>query len=225
MTQALELSRAPATLPAPKEIVVRSTDALVAYACPNPNCGMLFLFRKDDTEEDKRRKRDEAAAHCVKVCACGKPLDYHYFLRCEACRAEKEARREKLAFDNAQKVSIDDYPENSPVFWEGGCGDMEGDGYFSSLSALLDYCEDEGKELPTYVWACRRHDFTLDAAGVVQANLAAQDIDPAGVRLTDSDFDALQKVLNDWIEKQGPKLQAWFQDTNRAVVLVDSESS
>lgn len=218
MNQPMEAAKAPAALPVPREIIIKETGVPVAYACPG--CGLLFLFGKNDSEEDRRRKHAEASTHCVKHCACGNPLDYHYLLLCTTCRAEKEAKKVQRAFERATKITIEDYPDD-PIFWEGHSGDMGGDGYFSNIDALLDHCEAEGIDLPSYVWACTRHEFKVDARDFIENQLSYQDIDPEATCIPDRDYDALQKMLDGWIAGQGRRLHAWFQDTSRAIVLRD----
>lgn len=222
MNQPVEAPKGPETLPAPREIVIKETGTLVAYACPGANCGLLFLFNKKDTEEDRKRKHDEASAHCVKTCSCGRAIDYHYWLKCATCRAEKEAEKEQRAFERAVKISLDDYPDH-PIFWEGRSGDMGGDGYFSGIDALLDYCENEGIELPAYVWACERHEFKIDAHDLVTHELERQDIDPEATILPEAAYAELQQFLNTWIAGNAGKLHAWFQDMSRAVLLREAD--
>lgn len=222
MSQSVEAPKGPETLPAPCEIVIKETGTLVAYACPGKKCGQLFLFSSRDTEEDKKRKHDEASTHCVKTCSCGRPIDYHYRLKCAHCRAEQEREKEQRAFDRAAKVSIDDYPDH-PIFWEGRSGDMGGDGYFSGIDALCDYCEQEGIELPSYVWACERREFKISAHDLIERELERQDIDPEATVLSESAYAELQQHLNTWIAGNAGKLHGWFQDMSRAVILREAE--
>lgn len=218
MTQSVEASTVPSPLPVPKEIIVKETGTTVAYACPGAKCGLLFLFAVHDTDEDKKRKYEEASTHCVKKCVCGRDLDRPYILRCSTCRKEKEAQKEQRAFERATPISMDDYP-NHPIYWEGHAGDMGGDGYFSDLDALCEYCEENDIELPKYVWACVRRDVKVSARDLVTDILEHHDIDPEASTLPDDAYVELQQFMNTWIAANAAKLHGWFQDPNRVVLL------
>lgn len=220
MTQLVVVPQAiPTPLPVPHELVIRGKENTVAYACLK--CGQLFIFGKEESVESRHQKRDEAATHCVKQCICGKPLDFHYWLRCADCRIALDAAKEKAYFDKATKLSIEEYPDN-PVFWEEHGGDMGCDGYFSNVDTLLDFAEDRGIDLPEYVWACTRHDLKLDAEGILQSALEQQDMDPDNVDIPTSKGMQLQAFLDAWTKELGA--HAWFQDCLRAVILREGAS-
>lgn len=208
-------------LPDPKELVFRGSDPPVAFACPK--CGLLFILNKNEHPEDIEYKKKQAAAHCVKNCICGKPLDYHYYLRCKECRELLDKAKERKRFEEAQKLSIEDYPEH-PVYWEGHRGDMGGEdsAYFSGIDAVLDYCENEGVDIPEYVWACSRKDLHLDAETILQDALERHSMDPENVDIpTKPHGERLQAFLDAWVKELD--IHAWFQDKTRAVLLRASE--
>lgn len=203
----------PATLQQPLEVILEVDGRLVAWACPK--CGLLFILGANDTEEDHKRKVHEAAAHCVKDCACGKPLDWHYNLRCKDCRAAAEVEKEKTRFTKAEKLALEDY--EGPVYWEGHMGGL-GDGYFSSYDEVLDYCEDEGLSVPEYVWACAPHPFTLNAEEIIEHALERQEMyEEAGEAITDDARERLQSYLTVWAREQN--ITGWQYDHKRAVLL------
>jgi predicted RNA-binding Zn-ribbon protein involved in translation (DUF1610 family) len=218
MNQPAEVLQVPVLPPAPLEVVIKGKENPVAFACPQ--CGQLFILGKDESEESKKNKRDKASAHCVKQCICGKSLDYHYWLRCADCRAVLEGEKEKVHFDKAAKLSIEEYTDD-PVYWEGHSGDM-GDGYFSGVEALLDHCEEGGIDLPEYVWACTRHNFNLDAEQMLQDAFEQQDMDPETFTVSLAAGYQLQAFLDVWVKEQS--LHAWFSDCSRAVVLREGSS-
>jgi predicted RNA-binding Zn-ribbon protein involved in translation (DUF1610 family) len=209
----------PATLPEPLEVVLKIEDRLVAWACPK--CGLLFILGARDTEKDRKRKMQDAAAHCVQNCVCGKPLDYHYYLRCKECRAAVEIEKEKARYDKAVKLVMEDY--EGPVYWEGHEGGL-GDGYFSGIDEVLDYCEDEGVSVPEYVWACTPHPFTLDAENILEHELERQEMyENAGEGITDDARKRLQAYLTVWAQEQ--HITGWQYDYTRAVLLRDGVHS
>lgn len=214
MTQRAEVLPSPIPLPLPKKLVVEDTGALVAFACPK--CGLLFILSKTETEEGKEEKAREASAHCVKQCHCGKPLESHYRLHCADCRDSLEAARERARFMAATKLTIEEYPDH-PVFWAGHSGDMNGDGYFSSVDLLLDHCEDQAVDVPEYVWACTRHDLKLDVGSILQDALEQQDMDPDSANIPTPAGERLQAFIDVWLKELG--VHSWFEDRSRAVVL------
>jgi hypothetical protein len=158
----------------------------------------------------------EAAAHCVKTCACGAPVDSHYHLRCAACTALLEVAREKQRFDAATKLTIEEYPDH-PVFWPGKSGDMNGDGYFSSVDMLLDYCEDQAVDVPEYVYACTRQNLKLDAEGILQNALEQDEMNSESADIPTEKGKQLQAFLDAWLKELD--VHSWFEDRSRVVVL------
>ena len=107
----------------PVEIVVKDTGALVGFACGT--CGVFFTTRMNGGGAESK---EQAAKHCVKMCACGNPVKYHYSLLCDSCQSAKETEKERIRFEKATKVTIEDY--DGPVFW--------GDKFYGEVESLLD---------------------------------------------------------------------------------------
>jgi hypothetical protein len=215
MTQSASVGEAASfPLPEPLDIIVKGReDFTVAFGCPK--CGQLFILHKDDDAAERTTKRHEAAAHCVKHCVCGKSLDYHYMLRCKDCRARREHEKELARFEKAQKLTLEAY--DGPVYWEGHVGGY-GEGYFSGVDEILDYCETEGIEVPAYVWACSPKEFKLDADVFIERELESQEMfEEAGERISEDARARLQSYLNVWTGEQG--LVGWNADQTRAVLL------
>ena len=211
MTQPAEVTSR--SLPSPMELTIKSSGKLVGFACPK--CGQLFLIRKDDTSIEVAGRADEAAAHCVKECICGKTLDYHYRLRCADCRGKQAKQAEQQRLENATKLLLEDY--SGPVYWEGHVGGL-GEGYFSGTDEVLDYCEDEGCPVPEYVWACKAHEFTLDSERFLEEELERQELyEGAAEDIAVDAKERLQAYLNVWTKEQ--KLVGWRYDYTRAILL------
>ena len=75
---------------------------------------------------------------------------------------QEEAKKEEVAFLKAAKVTQ----------WEGWiyCEGMDhNDGFFDSVSDLLEFCEDEGISPPKYAWTCSSRSFvTIDLDDILQ---------------------------------------------------------
>ena len=199
-------------LPSPIEIIRKDSSAIVGFACPA--CGVLQTVAKGDKPDDIERKRVDASSHCVKNCVCGAPLG-HYRLRCRACLDIIEAEKEARWFAKATKVTIEDY--DGALYLAGWSGDV-GDGYFSDIEALLDYCEQEGRDVPDYAWACALEPFKLDAETILEREIEQQDFfEHAGDRIPPAARANLQAYLTAWTAEL--KLSAWHADYSRAVVL------
>jgi len=193
----------------PLELVVKGReDTLVALACPE--CGTVFPL-------DARERVGLGCCHARKyVCECGAECDSPYNA-CPLCRHNRKVKQEQEQFEKAEKLALEKY--DGPVFWadeEGlpeGSGDC-GEGYFSDVSALLDYCEDECLDVPKYVYCTSKQEMSIDAQDIIENALSAF-CESAHERV---DADWLQKLIDWWVANQ--KLESFEQDTGR-VVLID----
>jgi hypothetical protein len=191
--------------PQPVEIVRKTDQSTVGFACGT--CGILFTTKKDDLT-DVDEAKSAATQHCVRSCACGKPLDYHYYIICKDCRAAKEAEKEKARFEKATKVTIEDY--DGPVFWN--------DKFFSDVDSLLDDLENDGVDVPEYVWATAPQNFELSASDILERELERQDMhEDAWDHIGKKAVDTLQAYFDVWCKEVG--LVSYFEDTTRAVLL------
>lgn len=218
MTQPIEVPRQAHPPPPALDVIIRGQEDPVAYACPT--CGQLFILSRRDSVEERVRKAQAAAHHCVKECVCGKPIDYHYYLRCKDCRLEAEVQKEQERFEKAEKLTIEAY--DGPVYWETGCSGDMGDGYFSDVDSLLDYCEQEGIDVPEYVWACASSSFQLEADAIIEHALERQDAyEDAFDSIKDDARARLQAYLTVWTKEVD--LTFWHDDHSRAVLLREAE--
>ncbi len=211
----------PQPLAEPLDIVVKGReDHPVAFACPR--CGTLFILRKNDSTEEVAHRRLEASMHCVKTCVCGKPIDKHYMLRCGSCIHRMEQEKEQARFEKASKLSLEEYTD-APVYWQGHEGGL-GDGYFSGVDEILDYCETEGIEVPEYVWACSPHEFKLDAEDILERELERQEMyEGADEDIHEDARERLQAYFNVWTKEQA--LVGWQSDYSRAILLRKENAS
>lgn len=203
-------------LPAPIALVVRGREErVVAYACPV--CGQLFPLRRPElASDDGRRQREkEAQEHCRRKCLqCDQRVEAKHFLLCPGCRQRRGLQREEQRFQEAQKLSLEQYP-NHPVYWAGHQGSLPG-GFFADIEELLDYCEDKQLDIPAYVWACQFKPFEFDVDRVIDLGLEGHH---PGVR-DRIDWNArscLQAYLQVWCKER--KIRSWYPDHARAVML------
>ena len=191
----------------PLEIIIKAEDRIVGYACGE--CGVLFFIQpQDKTEKDREYKKNEALAHCAKSCACGNPLGKYYRLLCDECEGKKAKERESVRFEKAQKIEIADY--DGPV--------VHGDEFYSDIDSFLDHCENEGLELPKYVWATTPEKFELNADDIVERELEKQSMhEDAWDSIPDKAMVSLRAFLEAWTKEIS--LDTYFEDQSRAVLL------
>lgn len=203
---------------APHELFLRGHAEPVGFACPA--CGLLFLLVKDDLADPKQVKElsDRARLHCYRFCPCGAPVERPYWLRCDPCIKKEEAKKEAARFEKAQKISIEDYPDQ-PVFW-GSRGPH--DGYFEDVAALLDYCEDDAIEPPKWVWAAKPTDFQIDGGEAIDRALEMQEhCEAVCESIPNKARKTLETLLGAW--SQELNLRTWHQDVRRVVLLSSDE--
>lgn len=201
----------------PLELVIAGRgEPPVAYACAK--CGVLFTVSKRFTDEDRPRKKDEASKHCDRTCECGNVLEQNGYLKCRPCLDKVEADKESARFTAAEKLSSADY--DSPVYWEGHSGGM-GDGFFSGVDEVLDYCEDEDLEPPEYVWACSERKFALNAERFLENQVESQQLfEDAFDRIGEARIAEMQAYFDKWAADLN--LVSWDADYSRAVLLADA---
>jgi hypothetical protein len=185
-----------------------STNPLEYFAC-----GQCRQFWGNDKE---RAIQCCDIVHCE---GCGAVVEQKHWKICYACKSkqshEEDARREETAFAKAKKVQPGEAQEDM-VYWEDGNGDCNGEGYFSSLQAVLDECDDDGKEVPAYVWACSSRGLHIDAQSVIESMLDEW-YDGASDEISQEDHDKLQKLLDGWCDEMGMK--CYDLDYSTAILL------
>lgn len=198
-------------LPEPFPLVIQGSDKPVAFACRE--CGALFTTYTFGTDLGADLAAKHAASmHCYHHCACGAELRKSR-TKCDACWGQELAEKEKKVFARARKLTIEEYPDN-PVFWDGA----PGDGLFLSICELLDRCEEEGLELPQYVWATREVPFAMNADWLIERALEEQG---EGFCYGLANEGELQNLLDVWCAKQD--LKNWQPDYTMAVLLHPQE--
>jgi len=121
---------------------------------------------------------------------------------CEPCH-------EKRVFDRAEKLT--------PEQWDGwvqsdkiGCNE----GYFESVDALIDHCEDEGVDVPEWVFCCTSERHQVDADYALEHMLVDAYEDARSALVDEDEFYAF---IEQWNAKQ--TVESFFADWKRVVIL------
>lgn len=212
---------------------VDSEDTIVAYACAT--CGVVYYLEAEAL-------RCHGPVYCVR---CEFVLVDRPSRWCVKCQQELAIEKEQKQFEAAEKLATDKY--DGPVF----CDDFEyggdwGDGYWSSLEALLEWVDDDQVsyddvfadakakgdiekikelgdriELPDYVYAITPIQLLIDADEIVQyalENLNSSEDDVVSAEaVTD-----LQTFLDEWCKEQN--IISYEVDTKRVILIPTKES-
>jgi hypothetical protein len=198
----------------PLELVVKKTpEKAVAYACSE--CGALFTGAVfGGGENGLLAAKMQAADHCIpRMCGCGSPVQKGWTI-CQACVKKKDEDKENARFQKAEKLAIADY--DGPVYWGDGPDGSMGEGYYSDIDDLLDRCEEEGIDLPLFVWTSKKVPFRIDADHAIE-NALSDHHEGAYDKITPAALGQLQDLLDEWCGKQN--IESWEPDFSRAVVL------
>lgn len=206
----------------PIEVVVKSSGKCVGYVCDA--CGSFYPAHAYMTPEAAVAESIKQADACCKPKVCGTcqgpnarqygrgvGTNYSVEFLCDACRdkvwtKEREERQAK-AFEKAQKALSSEY--DKPVFLPGS-----DEGFFMSVDDLTERFEDDGEELPTFVWGSREKPLTLDADGIVESALEDHH---EGALVKPSAIEKLQAMLYEWCAEQ--KVLSYEEDQTVAVIL------
>jgi hypothetical protein len=201
----------------PFELQIRGHDKTVALACGT--CGAVLPLASALSEEARAAAYARAREHCTpRRCErCPDPTPGHHLRFCENCRQQWELEKEGARFDKAKKVKAEEWSD--PVYWEGHSGSL-GDGYFADVDEVLDHCEQEGVDLPGFVWGRKERNLELNAEDVLTRLLESQDyeLDEHPV-LEPESVEEFQKALDGWVANKRASLQTWDSSNEVAVVF------
>ncbi len=118
----------------------------------------------------------------------------------------------------AKQVPVADY--EGFVYWENHQGDAVGgeDGFFTSASAVDDYCARKGVDRPAWVWACYGRHVTLDAKDILSSALEQDEVHE-GAEFGKAATEALETAIATWNDQHGGDVTSWPQDETRIVVF------
>ena len=147
---------------------------------------------------------EQHAAECCKpyTCSvCGERAP-RFMTKCDACRAQDVVDREQAEFDSAEKVAYDDYT-----------GDML---YLPGEDRYVDTDDLDELEGHRWAWACDvvpcpsidMHDALYSALNGYYEDAIEQ-----------FDTDALQKIVDAWLEEAYVGCTAYLADYTKAVML------
>lgn len=179
------------------ELVKRGSDEVVAIYCGK--CGTVFRMTEPDQADGCCKPR---------MCKCGKPTMGSY-VSCDSCIKAMDEAKEKATFDKATKIQFADY-KGDFVFSEA----LRHDGYLPTDQVEERLADMKPEDRPRYVWACVPFGLDrLDASDVLSSYLEEHH-EEAEESL---DVDELQKILDDWRDKQS--LVSYGQDLTTAILL------
>lgn len=183
-----------------KELTLKGGDQTVLYCCGS--CGHLFSPRiyacsDADAHAAARRAADECCA--PKYCACGKPIEAPW-TACATCRERHRLERAAIVTGYTGPVQSDQ------VY-----GSEWGDGYSSSINALLEYCDGDQ---PAYCWPCTPIPLRLDVDQILESACDDQHEDAYDQIIG---MDDLAQAIDVFNERQ--TCISYYPDHTRVIVL------
>lgn len=193
---------------------------------------VLTLVRKDKPDTDQgygcgqcRRYWGIDRASAEECCSptycedCKAPVEHKHYTLCNSCQTRRQCEKadaeEAALFERAKKIGPGEAPCDM-VYWEGGLGDCNGDHYYTTLESLLEDCENEGYEIPEYVWSCEEQELSMDANSIIESALEEW-YDEASSEIPQSAVDELQALLNTWCEAR--KMRCYNPNYKVAIVI------
>lgn len=197
---------------APIEVVVKGSEKVIGYACPECHMFCSPTIYACKWELALEAALDHATRCCDKRCQdCGEKLEpkSHYVV-CNACRSKRDAANEASRFEKATKIPEAEY--------DGWVYDEATEEYYASVEEYRERVEDGAS---SFLWATTTIDgFRLDADDIVQSALENGDHhEDAGDSV--EGIGELQTMLDAWCDKQ--TVRSYMVDYGRAV-LVSSPS-
>ena len=161
---------------------------------------------------------------------CGKPkykkVRYGSFEECdnphciierEHERNEKEKQNELDRFNKATKWTWDNVPKDKVEFLYHDLYSY-GDGYFSDIDELREYCQDEDIEMPKYVYCTTPIEFSLDAWDLIESRLE-EAYEGAEDNVNEDALVEFQEHCNEFVKKQNGRLDSYCVDYKNVVLL------
>lgn len=103
-------------------------------------------------------------------------------------------------------------------------GDMNGDGYFSNVAALIEACARAGANLPEFVWPCASFGLRVDAEDVIRAAVEADEHhEEAEEQIAAGGVEALQRALDAWVAEYAEDVRTWTPDHRAALVFDEAD--
>ena len=161
----------------------------------------------------------------IDICEyCKKPFDYYYSRTCncnEAVNARKIKREETITnkerelFNQAKikvNISLADKSKIEMLYSEMY---PYNEGYFTEIEELIDWCKDNGVEIPKYVWGTYKTKISIDGDSIVED--ACCDLhEDAFSNITG--LDELQEFLDEWCSKQ-TGTDTYYVDYGYAILI------
>lgn len=148
-----------------RELIFKGGNDTALYACGK--CGKLYspkiyACRTTGQHEAAQRAAEECCA--PRHCACGVEIESPW-TACATCRERHRLERATIVMDHTGPVQSDQVS-----------GSEWGDGYSSSVNALLVYCDIHH---PAYCWPCTPNPLHLDVDHILESACDDQHEDAA----------------------------------------------
>lgn len=143
---------------------------------------------------------------CTECEATIEPRSY-----CVACRQTQDDKIDEERFRKATKIPESTYTDM--VYEEGA------DVYHSNVDCFRECLEDDGRQVPSYVWATSPRTLSLSAEHIVESGLEEAAEDSAD-QISASAISELQDLLDAWCAKYSP---TWVLPDYSTAVLLDSK--
>ena len=200
-----------------KELFKQIHDAIILDLkedeIPCPKCkGLRFYYVEENGKGyiETCRECHTGKLYICKHCQKGNKSDY---CNCKKAWEERTIKRDISYCEKAEKLFPIQY--DGWVYFE-GLGYNEG--YFESVGELIEYCEDEGIDVPDWVYCCKGERHLLDIDSAIESML-----DEAYEDARDDLKD--EKELYDFVEKWNAKqnITSYYPDYKRIVVLKEEK--
>jgi hypothetical protein len=206
-----------------RKAVDEQSNRCLGYYCSE--CGNFWPLRMYGSGDAAAVQAERAAEQCCrpyKCEDCGKECGRHRIV-CESCSALRETIKERLQYNQAQKISYDEFVKDLPAgCWGPVYVPNMGDGYFGDLDDLANHIDCSGEDeayVPNYAWATTPTKMRLDASRIVE-DATKNMYEDAYYDVADH-LDELQAALDRWCEAH--PLTSHFPDFSRAIVFTEQE--
>jgi hypothetical protein len=159
---------------------------------------------------------EEMAKKCCSCLTCGTKLDRSRgYTNCDSCREKERAKSEEERFQKAEKLES----------WDGwvyleGAGYNEG--YFRSLGELVDFLEDDEREVwPEYIFICKEQPFPGADIDSIIENVTCEMYEDAADNL--NGLEELEKAINAFNEAN-KNMITYYPDYKRMVKVPKKEN-
>lgn len=194
-----------------------------------PTCkGLRFVYKQKNDKEGYIESCKDCYNGKLYVCKyCGKTNKTDY---CDCNEAEEERKekfntevygKEQKLFEKANKVKFKDY--NGRFILDGDAYVKDSDDVYDWLYDKIVYDKLTDEELPKFLWGTQSQPaFSLDIRDIISDKTEDGYEDMySNLDTDDENLDKAQEYLDKWYEKQGDRINVYYEDHKVAVLLDD----